>query len=161
MKILLFFLGVTMAQVSYSQEIKKVKIEQLVQMIDTTTGPLIVNFWASWCKPCIHEIPWFEKNLKTSEAQNVKLILVSLDFANNYPNGILKFAKGQGYTSEIVFLDEMNADKFCPPIDKAWDGAIPVSLFVNNGKKYRKFYNQQLPEPQFKIALSELVKSEK
>ena len=158
MKILLLFVGLILGQVSFSQEIRKVKIEQLVQFIDTSSCPLIVNFWATWCKPCVHEIPWFEKNLKTTEAKNVQLILVSLDFAGNYPNGILQFAKQQGYTSQIIFLDELNVDRFCPPVDKSWDGAIPVSLFVNNKKHYRKFYNQQLPEPQFKMALDELLR---
>jgi len=133
------------------------KIGALVHLIDTSTCPTIVNFWAGWCKPCVHEIPWFEKNIKSAEYTSVKLILVNLDFASNYPNGILKFVKEQGYTSQVIFLDETNADVFCHQIDKSWDGAIPVSLFVNNAKKYKKFYDHQLPEPQFKLALNELV----
>lgn len=145
---------------SYSQEIRKVKIGELKTIIDTTNHPLIVNFWASWCQPCVHEIPWFEKNvkLKKDAGSNVELILVSLDFIEDYPKNIAAFAKQHGFVSRIIFLNETNADIFCPVIDAKWDGAVPASLFINKQAKYKKFYEGQLPEPQFKIALDELIR---
>ena len=67
------------------------------------------------------------------------------------------FAKQHGYTSRIIFLDETNADVFCPVINLKWDGAVPASLFINKQKNYRQFYEGQLPEPQFKIALNKML----
>ena len=101
--------------------------------------------------------PGFKKNIKEYKESGIVLVLVSLDFGRDYPTGISNFARQQGYTSRIIFLDEKNADYFCPLIDKSWDGSIPVSLFVNGSKKYKRFYNQQLPEPQLKIAINELI----
>lgn len=140
-----------------SQEIKKVKINELAKMIDTSSVPLVVNFWASWCAPCIKEIPWFEKSVAAFKDQNVQLILVSLDFAEDYPKGIAAFAKKNNYQSKIVWLDETNADEFCPKIDEKWDGAIPVTLMVNKKRQYRQFYAQQLPEQRLIQELQKLV----
>lgn len=157
-KAIILFAILFLASVSFSQEIKKVKIDELVTMIDTSSTPIIVNFWASWCQPCVHEIPWFEKAVAELKDKHVKVLLVSLDFANDYKNKVLqKFVKEQGYTSSVVWLDETNADKFCPKIDSAWDGSIPVTLMVNNKTKYRQFFEFQLKEERFKLELAKLI----
>jgi thiol-disulfide isomerase/thioredoxin len=154
----LFTALILITSVSFSQEIKRLKIDELAKMIDTSTSPLIVNFWASWCQPCIHEIPWFEKAVAEVKEKNVKIVLVSLDFATDYNNKTLQqFVKKNGYQSKVVWLDETNADKFCPKIDSSWDGSIPVTLMVNNKKKYRQFYEFQLKEDRFKLELDKLV----
>ncbi|MFL9485611.1 TlpA disulfide reductase family protein [Chitinophagaceae bacterium LWZ2-11] len=141
----------------FSQEIKKVKIEDVMKMADTSSVPLVINFWATWCHPCVQELPWFEKSVAELKNKNVKLLLVSLDFAEDYPAGIVKFAKEHGYTSQIVWLNETDANAFCPKVDKTWEGTIPVTLMVNNKKHYRQFFNQQLPEPRLKLELQKLV----
>ncbi|MBL0883757.1 MAG: TlpA family protein disulfide reductase [Chitinophagaceae bacterium] len=152
--ILLVVLATTNIQ---AQDIKKVKINDLIKMIDTSSVPLVVNFWASWCAPCIKEIPWFEKSVASFKDEKVKLILVSLDFAEDYPKGIADFVKKNNYRSTIVWLDETNADEFCPKIDEKWDGAIPVTLMVNKQRQYRQFFAQQLPEQRLVQELQKLV----
>lgn len=144
-------------QLCSAQQIKKLKIAELLKMIDTSSTPLVVNFWASWCAPCVREIPWFEKNVALLANKKVKMVLVSIDFPDDYPKTIAAFAKKNGYKSEIVWLNESNADEFCPKIDKSWEGAIPVTLMVNNKKKYRQFFNQQLPEPKLVEELQKLI----
>ncbi len=157
-KTCLFIFLLIITSVSFSQDIKKVKIEDVVNMIDTSSTPIIINFWASWCQPCIHEIPWFEKAVAELKDKQVKVVLVSLDFGKDYREKLLDlFVKKQGYTSTVVWLDETNADKFCPKIDSSWDGSIPVTLMVNNQKKYRQFFEYQLKEERFKLELTKLV----
>lgn len=156
-KLAILFLAVMITTAVQAQEIQKVKINDLVKMIDTSSVPLVVNFWASWCAPCIKEIPWFEKSVAAFKDQKVKLILVSLDFAEDYPKGIAAFAKKNNYQSKIVWLDETNADEFCPKIDEKWDGAIPVTLMVNKKRQYRQFFAQQLPEQRLVQELQKLV----
>lgn len=156
-KIALVLAIVMMATTAQSQEIKSVKINDLIKIIDTSSVPLVVNFWASWCAPCIKEIPWFEKSVAAFKDQKVQLILVSLDFAEDYPKGIASFAKKNNYQSKILWLNETNADEFCPKIDVKWDGAIPVTLMVNKKRQYRQFYAQQLPEQRLILELQKLV----
>ena len=129
---LFFIAALTLVSVRVSaQEIPKWKIQKLENYISEAQKPLIINFWASFCKPCIEEIPYFERVIKKFETEGVELLLVSLDLREDYPK-IKKFATKYKFTSSIVYLNETNADLFCPKIDEKWSGAIPSSLFVNN-----------------------------
>ncbi|MEO8174479.1 MAG: TlpA disulfide reductase family protein [Sediminibacterium sp.] len=157
-KILMVLALITMCQLTQAQQIKKMKIDGLLKMIDTSSTPLLVSFWATWCSPCVREIPWFEKNVAAFADKKVKLVLVSIDFPEDYPKNIAAFAKKNGYQSEIIWLNETNADEFCPKIDKSWEGAIPATLMVNNKKNYRQFFGQQLPEPKLIEELQKLTK---
>ena len=69
---------------SFSQEIRKIKITDLEKTINESKTPLIVNFWATFCIPCIEEIPYFQKSVKKHERDGVKLLLVSLDLKEDY-----------------------------------------------------------------------------
>ena len=126
------------------------KITELERIIAESKTPLIINFWASWCKPCIEEIPYFQEEVKKHSKDSLDLLLVSLDFAEAYPGDILSVAKKRKFIVPIVWLDETNADYFCPKIDAKWSGAIPATFFINNKTGYRKFIEEQLPEEKLK-----------
>ena len=150
-----YFLLATCTQ---SQEIKKVRIDELDEYITRSTVPLIVNFWATWCAPCIEEIPYFQETVKKYNGENVKLLMVSLDFENAFPGKIKTFARNKNVASQIFWLDESNADIFCPRIDSAWSGSIPASLFINNKTGYRKFFERQLTPRQVEKEVLLLIK---
>jgi thiol-disulfide isomerase/thioredoxin len=144
-----YIIGALLLLTSYcfSQEIKEIKITDLEKTIADSKTPLIVNFWATFCIPCIKEIPYFQKLVKKHQKDSIKLLLVSLDLQEDYPK-IKPFAAKRKFTSPVVWLDETNADYFCPKIDSSWSGAIPASLFVSNKTGYRKFIEEELSEDQ-------------
>ena len=139
--VLFFLLTINLS----AQEIKKIKIKELETAIAESKTPLIVNFWATFCIPCIEEIPYFQRLVKKYEKDSVKLLLVSLDLQEDYAK-VKPFAVKRKFTAPIVWLDETNADYFCPKVDSIWSGAIPATLFINNKKGYRKFYEEQISE---------------
>ena len=130
------------------QGVKKVKVTDLEKLIKESKTPLIINFWATFCKPCMEEIPHFQKLGKKYEKNGVKLLLVSLDMKDDFPVKVNDFIKKKKITNPVAWLDETNADYFCPRVDKTWSGAIPATLFINNRNSYRKFTEEPLSEEQ-------------
>ncbi len=141
----------------YCQQIQKWKITDLTEMIEKSDSVLVINFWATFCKPCVEEIPDLIKFTKKYSKQKVALYLVSLDLADYYPSKIKKFVAAKKYATNIAWLDESNADYFCPIISPDWSGSIPATLFVNKKNGYSKFYEKKLTaaeiEKKIKLAL--------
>jgi len=143
--ILLFFVFDS----AVAQTIPKWKLNDLQQAIKNADKPTIFNFWATICKPCVEEIPYFQQIIKKYDSAGVRLVLVSLDLPEAYPKQIATFASKHNFNSPIKFLSETNADLFCPAVDASWSGAIPASLFVNNKTGYKKFFEEQLSREKF------------
>jgi thiol-disulfide isomerase/thioredoxin len=159
MKRILFTILLLFAMVpSFSQTIRQSKIEDLVKYMEASEVPLVINCWATFCKPCVEEIPYFQSLVNNYAAQKVKLLLVSLDLPSYYPRKIAAFAKQHRFTADIIWLDETNADHFCPKIDTAWSGSIPATLFYNPKTGYRKFYEKELSREQFEAELKLLTR---
>ena len=94
----------------------------------------IVNFWATWCAPCVKELPYFEK--LNSENKKVKVVLISLDFKDQYESKLLPFVKKKSIQSEVVLLTDKDYNTWLPLVDKDWSGSIPATLIIKDGKKY-------------------------
>ena len=140
-----------------AQKISVWKSTDLDSFIKQTYKPTIINFWATFCKPCIEELPYFQQAAKKYDSAGLRLVLVSLDLKEAYPKKIQSFANKIKITSPLFFLDETNADIFCPIVDKSWSGAIPASLFINNKTGYRKFFEDQLSEKQLEEEIQKLL----
>ena len=139
-----------------AQVIPKWKASDLTKAIAEAEGPTIFNFWATFCAPCIEELPYFQELVAKYKDSGVKLVLVNLDMAATYPK-IGGFAKRFSIKAPIVFLNETDADLFCPIVDPKWSGAIPASLFVNNKSGYRRFYEDQIAKEDLEKEINLLI----
>lgn len=153
------FTILSIAGISQSGTIEKWKITDVEKYIAESKTPVIINFWATFCKPCIEEIPYFEEAIKKYQDKGINMVLVSLDIENFYPEKIRKFADKNNFKSRITWLDEYDADYFCPRIDKSWSGAIPATLFVNNQTGYRSFFEDKIPEEKLLKEIEALVQN--
>jgi thiol-disulfide isomerase/thioredoxin len=155
--IILFLFGLSAARAQAPVPVQKVRITDLQDYIAHSDHPLIVNFWATFCVPCNKEIPYFQSAVARYKDQRVELILVSLDLPDYYPGKISDFARKQGYSAKILWLNETDADYFCPKVDPRWSGGIPSSLFVDNRTHYRRFFDRQLTEPQVDLEIKKMI----
>src|SRR5687767_3110539 len=156
-KILLIFMAFILIISSNAQSIPKWKITDVEDYIKKSETPVIVNFWATYCVPCIEEIPYFIELVKKYKKDSIDLVLVSMDFEEMYPDKIRKFADKRKFTATIAWLDETNADYFCPRIDSTWSGVMPATLFVNNKTGFRSFYEEQIPKIKLEAEIKKLV----
>ena len=156
-KLLFLFLLIAINNQLHAQTIKRWKMPDLLQYIEKSDSALVINFWATFCGPCIEEIPYFQSTTAKYKDEKVKLLLVSLDFKEYYPQKIEAFAKRFGFTAEIVWLDEEKPDEFCPLIDEKWSGAMPATLFINKPAKQRFFIEAELNPKQIEEAIQKLI----
>lgn len=113
----------------------------LKPFLETETDKIyVVNFWATWCAPCIKELPYFEALNTTYSDKNVEVLLVNLDFPKKYDSHLKPFIKRHNLKSKVVALDDNNSNTWIPAIDPDWSGAIPATLIFNKDK--RQFYER-------------------
>ena len=115
----------------------------------------VVNFWATWCAPCIKELPHFEKLNKDYQDSGVEVILVSLDFPRLYESKLIPYIQKNDLRSKVVALDDADANSWIPRVDKNWSGAIPATLIYNKDK--RKFYEQSFDYEQLHSELNQFL----
>jgi thiol-disulfide isomerase/thioredoxin len=145
------------ASLGFSQTIKKVKATEVEEYIKNSDHPIVLSCWATWCAPCNEEIPYFMETVKKYSEQKVELVLMSLDFATSYPNKILDLIKKRHFEATFLWLNETNADYFCPKIDPKWDGTLPSTLFVDPKTGYRKFFGRPMTDRQIDLEVGRLV----
>lgn len=104
---------------------------------DTT---YVVNFWATWCKPCVKELPAFEQINSDYSDKKVKVVLVSLDFPDKLETHVVPFTEKMELQSEVVLLDDDDMNRWIPMVSEEWSGAIPATIIVKQGS--RKFYER-------------------
>jgi thiol-disulfide isomerase/thioredoxin len=133
-------------------QVKLLKLDELDKRIangkDTT---YVINFWATWCSPCVAELPNFEKLRLANLKKPVKVLLVSLDFKSKLQKEVIPFVLNNKINAEVFLLNEPDQQQYIERIDKKWSGAIPATLFVN--KKARRFYEKEFTETELKNTL--------
>jgi thiol-disulfide isomerase/thioredoxin len=99
---------------------------------DTT---YIINFWATWCKPCIKELPYFEQVQAQYQNNKVQVILISIDSENQLNSKLIPFLQANPLKSKVIVLTDNDYNSWTPQVDERWSGAIPVTYFYKGGKK--------------------------
>lgn len=103
----------------------------------------VVNFWATWCGPCVEELPHFEKLQQVYKKQPLKVLLVSTDSKSKLETSVKPFVKKHKLLNEVFLLNEKNQQVYIDRISKDWSGALPATLVVNPKRQIRKLYEQE------------------
>lgn len=128
-------------------------LEPYLNKTDGTT--FVINFWATWCAPCVKELPHFEALNKNYKDKDVEVILVSLDFPHQYDKKLKPFIKKHNLQSKILVLDDADMNTWIPKVNENWDGAIPVTVIYNKNK--REFYDTSFTYDELEKELKQFI----
>ncbi|WP_159021590.1 TlpA disulfide reductase family protein [Formosa sp. L2A11] len=112
------------------------ELEPLLHVEDDNVH--VINFWATWCAPCVKELPHFEKLRTEYASKHVELVLVSLDFPNVYDSKLKPFITNHNIQSKVIALNDQDSETWIPKVNRNWSGTIPVTIIYN--KDRRQFY---------------------
>lgn len=96
----------------------------------------VINFWATWCAPCVKEFPVFEQFAKENKNEKVKVLMINLDFPDQYEPRLLPLLKKQKSNLDVIMLDDPNQNQWISKVDSAWSGSLPATLIYGNGKRF-------------------------
>lgn len=150
----IFLLFVAFA--SQAQKAEVVKLDQLQNFIQSKTDHIkVINFWATWCAPCIKELPLFEK--LGQDRSDVKVTLVSMDLdLDPNPEKVHKFVARKKLQSKVLILDAKDPNSYIDQIDKSWSGALPATIIINGKTGQRKFVGKELHEGELEKLIAEV-----
>jgi peroxiredoxin len=96
---------------------------------------LLINFWATWCAPCVAEFPEFVMIDKTYRAKGVRTVSISTDEKSDIESAVLPFLKKQKAEFESFVSDSEDPQELIDVVDKNWSGALPATfVFDKQGK---------------------------
>jgi thiol-disulfide isomerase/thioredoxin len=134
-----------------AQKIEKIGIPELERILASPADQLhVVNFWATWCPPCVTELPYFEKLSKEFRDKGVKFILISLDFPRQIETKLIPCLEKNKITAEVKAMTNLDYNSWIEKVDAGWQGNIPVTLFFNNSGKTKYFHPTELTEKELR-----------
>lgn len=150
----LFFLLILTLSLS-AQEIPIIQKEDFKQWLEADNDTLyVLNFWATWCGPCVAELPAFEKIHERYADQKVKVILISTDFRRNLDTQVKRFVRRKKLQSQVMFINEPNPNDWINWIDPDWTGAIPATLIISKRNGHRFFIEKAMTFNQLEEKIS-------
>lgn len=140
-----------------NDEIEVLTFEELEPLLSANDETIyVINFWATWCAPCIKELPHFQELHDTYGQYNVKVILVSLDFPEKIKKDLIPFIKKNKLTPEILVLNDPRENEWIPKVDASWSGALPATLIYH--KSQRDFYEHSFTKESLFKEVTKFIK---
>ena len=140
----------------FGQTVQMVRLSDLQTSIQGEKDRIqVINFWATWCGPCIKELPLLEKLHANRKDVHVRLVSLDMDLDPN-PEKVRSFVMRKKLQSEVIILDERNPNEWIDKVEKSWSGAIPSTLIINNKNGKRKFVERALLEGELEKLIAEI-----
>lgn len=95
----------------------------------------VINFWATWCKPCVAELPFFEEAVDLTSKRAVKFTYISLDFAKHIETRVIPLLNNMKISANVVLLADGKYNNWIDKVDPSWSGAIPATVIIQGNKK--------------------------
>jgi thiol-disulfide isomerase/thioredoxin len=154
----LFALLMIIRPLAAAQDINYLKIPELEKILNNSDNKVyVINFWATWCAPCVSEIPGFEEVSKGYDKKKVRFVMVSLDFPSQIEKQLIPFLKKNKITLDVFVMTDLDYNAWIDKVDPSWQGDIPATLFINNQKKTRLFHSGVVTGPDLKKYINSML----
>jgi thiol-disulfide isomerase/thioredoxin len=115
---------------------------------------VLVNFWATWCQPCVEEMPGLLEAARSLEDEGLRLVLVTCDFEDQKGAAAALLARlGVGFTTYIKVGKD---DPFIRAVEPEWSGALPATLVYDGAGRKHAFHAGPATADEF-VALARQV----
>jgi len=151
---MLFGMGLNYASSQEIETIDRDGLKAYLNQNDDTT--YVLNFWATWCKPCVEEMPDFLKLNREMQNKPFKMVLISLDFPSQVKSRLIPYIKENNIEAHVVLLDDPNSNAWIPMVNENWSGAIPGTLIYNHSN--REFFEKKLHYTELKEIVENYLK---
>jgi peroxiredoxin len=99
---------------------------------DSYKGKVIVlNFWATWCAPCVAEMPEFIKLDADYRSKGVQVLAISADDTTDLKTLVTRFVKEKGMTFPVYVQDTDDPQQMIDLINKDWPGVLPATFIYD------------------------------
>lgn len=140
-----------------SEDLAIYNFDQLEPLINKDDDKIhVVNFWATWCKPCVKELPYFEQVRADFDNDELEVLLISLDFPNQFDKKLKPFIKEHDLKSSVVALDDPDMNTWIPKVSDDWTGSIPATIIYNKDK--RVFYERSFTQEELNEEIQNFLK---
>ncbi|MBQ4820433.1 TlpA family protein disulfide reductase [Aquimarina sp. MMG016] len=137
-------------------EIPMYDFESFKPLLNINDGKTrIINFWATWCKPCVAELPYFELINSRYPKDEVEVILVSLDLPKHVESKLIPFIQRQNIQSRVLLLDDPDANSWIPKVNSEWSGSIPATIIYKGGTS--NFYERSFTYNELEKELKKIL----
>jgi thiol-disulfide isomerase/thioredoxin len=111
------------------------QLESHIKAFTDKGATVVINFWATWCKPCVEELPAFNELSERYANLNVKVILVNLDFKTQIESRLKPLLQQLQLHAGVLWLGDQDPDTWMPQMSPQWDGAIPTTFVIRSDKR--------------------------
>jgi thiol-disulfide isomerase/thioredoxin len=152
---------ILLATSGYGQRVKAMTVAEFEQALPKEGDTLyVLNFWATWCAPCVEELPYFVALDSAWNDKPVKFILVSLDFAGQKEKALDPFLQKRKINTEVWYLKDAHGRSAKGWIDRLhpnWSGSIRATLLTAGGRSLYEFKEETFTMGSLRAWLSSFI----
>ena len=141
-----------------------VTVAELTRELQGHKGrPVILHFWATWCVPCLAELPFLARVARDARRKGVDFLPISLDSptqksAQHVSSLLAQRVQDARWSSILKVAD---VDAFMSGIDPGWEGAIPVFFALDSDLRLRRTHLGNITPAEFDALVAWVLPAKK
>lgn len=134
-KKIIFYLILFFVSNSLTAQVKLISTDSLLHLIRNPkdSNTVVINFWATWCKPCVKELPYFKEADSILQSNHVQFIFVSFDGEGELKK-VKKFVKMKNLPGTQLLFDSYDFNELITLVGN-WEGNIPYTILLKDGQR--------------------------